>query len=286
MRRSIVSAAVACVLLAACGGAEHPAAGTSSVSEPLPPGAIAFDYDSHLYFDALVADSLPARLVFDTGAVQLSLDSLWFERHAGAFDGMRIGCAVMRGAGQQAEVARMLLDSLAFGIDTLRWQSSMPVIHDLKKILGRKIDGIFGQQFLDGRCVAFDYRRGSMRAVSPDTLAAAGYRRIPARKEGCRIYFPMRIRFDAGHTVEGDFLLDTGCGLAAIVATAAADKAGLELMEGMKLPYETASGGVGGRAESYVCRAAEVALGEYTLRDVVVEVSRNGTGFLASKEAD
>jgi hypothetical protein len=40
-------------------------------------GTVKFQYNGHLYFDALVGDSLPARLIFDTGATGLYVDSLW-----------------------------------------------------------------------------------------------------------------------------------------------------------------------------------------------------------------
>ena len=34
---------------------------------PLPDGAVAFDYAGHLYFDVVLRDSIPARMIFDTG---------------------------------------------------------------------------------------------------------------------------------------------------------------------------------------------------------------------------
>lgn len=80
LKRSL-SYALACLLLAACGGAgvQHSAAPPDS--ELLPEGAVAFRYHrGHLYFDATVCDSIPARLVFDTGATGLYVDSLWLAR--------------------------------------------------------------------------------------------------------------------------------------------------------------------------------------------------------------
>lgn len=272
---------LAAATLAACGSASVPAA---SEPEPLPDGAIPFDYDrGHLYFDARIADSLPARLIFDTGATLLSLDSLWLTRTGGAFDGLKSGRGVLRGAGERPELVRLLLDSLSLEVDTLRWRSAQTVVHDLRRIVGRRIDGIFGEYYLDGLCVAFDYRRGFMRAVSTDTLAAAGYVRIAARKESSRIYFPMRVVFDAGHVVEGEFMLDTGCGKTAVVSTPAADRAALDGYAGRKVHVRESAGGVGGRSESYCSRAAEVTLGGHTLRDVPVWVSGNRSGVLAGE---
>lgn len=265
-------------ILAAC-AESAPAA---SEAQPLPEGTVPFDYDrGHLYFDARVADSLPARLIFDTGATLLSLDSLWVVRTDGAFDRLRSGRAILNGAGQSPETVRLLLDSIYLNVDTLRWQSAATIVHNLRKIVGCRADGIFGQYYLDGLCVEFDYLHGFMRAVSPDTLAAAGFVRIPARKESSRIYFPMRVVFDADHVIEGEFLLDTGCGSTAIVNTPAADRAGLSGYTGHKVHVTESSGGVGGRLDSYCCRAAEVTLGRHTLRDVPVQVACTRSGVLA-----
>lgn len=281
IRFRCLAALLLAATLAACGRMSAPAA---PEPEPLPDGAIPFDYDrGHLYFDARIADSLPARLIFDTGATLLSLDSLWLTETGGAFDGLKSGQGVLRGAGQRSELVRLLLDSLSLEVDTLRWRSAQTVVHDLRRIVGRRIDGIFGEYYLDGRCVAFDYRRGFMRAVAPDTLAAAGYVRIPARKERSRIYFPMRVVFDADHVVEGEFMLDTGCGATAFVSTPAADRAALDGYAGHKVHVTESAGGVGGRTESYCSRAAEVTLGGHTLRDVPVCVSENRSGVLAGE---
>ena len=67
------------VLLAACGGpADQPSAEVAAVV--LPEGAVPLEYDGHIRFEATVGDSVPARLLFDTGAAGLYLDSLWQER--------------------------------------------------------------------------------------------------------------------------------------------------------------------------------------------------------------
>ncbi len=167
MKRSL-SYALACLLLAACGGAgvQHSAAPPDP--ELLPEGAVAFRYHrGHLYFDATVCDSIPARLVFDTGATGLYVDSLWLAR-SGVAPG-RAARGVIGGTGVLVASMRILLEKLAFAIDTLRRESEMTPVLALKEVLGRQSDGILGQRFLAQSCVEFNLRRGYMRAVSPDT---------------------------------------------------------------------------------------------------------------------
>ena len=201
LKRSL-SYALACLLLAACGGAgvQHSAAPPDP--ELLPEGAVAFRYHrGHLYFDATVCDSIPARLVFDTGATGIYVDSLWLAR-SGVAPG-RAARGMIGGTGVSVASMRILLEKLAFAIDTLRRESEMTPVLALKEVLGRQSDGIFGQRFLAQSCVEFNLRRGYMRAVSPDTLAAAGFACVAVEKRDDRIYLPACVRFDAGHAAEG-----------------------------------------------------------------------------------
>lgn len=107
------------------------------------------------------------------------------------------------GTGVSVASTRILLEKFAFAIDTLRRESEMTPVLALKEVLGRQSDGIFGQRFLAQSCVEFNLRRGYMRAVSPDTLAAAGFACVAVEKRDDRIYLPACVRFDAGHAPEG-----------------------------------------------------------------------------------
>lgn len=269
---------VAGLLAGACGGTGAQPQATS-VPEPLPEGAVAFRYDRHLYFDGAVCDSLSARLVFDTGATGLYVDSLWFAQSGFTPSQPARGC--VGGAGTGISQVRILFDKIRFGIDTLQWQSEMTPVLALKEVLGRHADGIFGQQYMAHDCVEFNLGRGYLRAVSPDTLASAGFTRIGAEKRSDRIYIPAQVRFDSLHTVAGLFLLDMGSPGTVSVTTPAARRAGFDSFPGKKVPYNTVSGGIGGGSDHIYCRAGAVSFGDRTFADVPVEVSRNEAGFLS-----
>lgn len=265
------------LLLASCGSGSGPA---EPAPEPIPADAVTFDYDTHLYFDMIVGDSIPARLVFDTGAVGLYLDPLWRERSG--FEPQRLTRSLLpAGAGTQNTVVTVVLDSLTFGTDTLRWESTMTPLIDLKSILGRRIDGIFGLKYFDGRCIEFNLRRGYLRAAAPDTLAAAGFVRHAVERRGSRLLVPARVRFDADRIVEGKFLVDMGCGDGVVVNTPAAREAGFDGYTGKTVGYATISGGVGGQAASRLCRADSVGFGGRSFAAVPVSVALNETGYLA-----
>lgn len=264
--------------LAACGEASVPA-----TEEPLPADAIALDYyRGHYYFDAAVCDSLPARLVFDTGATGLCVDSTWLARSG--WKPRRLGQARLSGAGSATESVPLLLDTLAFRVDTLRLESRHTAVVDLKSILGRRADGIFGPDYFAGRCVLFDLGRGYMRGIDADTLAAAGFSRAETQRRGNDLFVRVRVRFDAARVVEGWFLLDTGCGSELVVNAPAARRAGLDGYEGRRLCYATVAGGIGGASEIEICRADSVAFGGRTLAGVPVGISRNASGYLSRED--
>lgn len=262
--------------LAACGGPVR-----TDVPGPLPEDAVPFDYDGHLRFDALLFDTIPARLVFDTGAAGLYVDSTWLA--ASGYAPQRVSRAFMPGgAGSQMTQVRILYDTLSFRIDTLAWRSDglVPVMN-LRVILGRDADGIVGQRFFRDRCVAFDLRRGYMRGAAADTLESAGFVRLDAERQHDFIYVSARVALDSLHDAEGRFLLDMGCRDAVVLTARAAREAGFDDFSGRKVGYATLSGGVGGAASSCFCRAAGITLGGHAFKNVPVEVSRNESGFLA-----
>ncbi len=285
MKRTLLSTVslLFCVLAVGCGGT---AASVTDEAEPLPEGAFPFDYHrGHLYFDARFCDSLPARLIFDTGAVGLHVDSLWLLRSE--WSPRRLGRANLGGAGVRRKEVPLILDTLSFDVDTLHLESRITSVLDLKAIVGRQADGIFGLDYLNrfaDSCVLFDLRRGYMRAVKPDTLADAGFRRFPVEKQGEFLLVDACVRFDDERVVDGLFLLDMGCGTILIVNTPAAREAGFGGYAGPRVHYATIAGGVGGESETEICRAAAVDFGGVTFAAVPVNVSRDESGYHARED--
>ncbi len=285
MKRALLHAVLllTCMLSAGCVGRS---ASDNAEAEPLPAGAVPFGYNrGHIYFDARLCDSLPARLIFDSGAVGLHVDSLWLVRSG--LQLRRLGRAHLRGAGERGQEVSLVLDTLSFGVDTLRLESCMTPVFDLKSLLGRQADGIFGVDYLSRfaeSCVLFDLRQGYLQAVNPDTLAEAGFRRIPAVKQGDNLLVEASVQFDDKRVVTGRFLLDTGCGTTLIVNAPAARKADFAGYAGRKVRYTTDAGGVGGDSKSEMCRVAAVEFGGRTFASVPVSVSCDVSGYLARED--
>lgn len=270
------------VLAAACVGIPYKKVPASRLKR-LPAGAIALDYhDGHIYLNAQIFDSLPAHLVFDTGASGLYLDSLWLLKSG--FAPQRNVKGRIIGAGTDTQFVRVILDSIPFAVDTLCYQSTLTPILALKEILGLRVDGIFGQRYLADACVEINLKQGYMRAVRLQTLAAAGFVRMPVVKRDYRIYVPMRVQFDSERFVDGEFMLDMGSGGILDIASPAARRAEFEEVKNKKILYNTISGGVGGESSYIRSRARWVSFGRYKFTGVLVDVSMNESGVLAGDD--
>ena len=83
----ILAATLFAITGSACGNtkatADNLPAATNNVTaqqgQSLPDGAVAFSYSTHLYFNVVLRDSIPAKMVFDTGNTSILLDEAFYK---------------------------------------------------------------------------------------------------------------------------------------------------------------------------------------------------------------
>jgi hypothetical protein len=271
------------IALTACPseGGNKPAE-TTDVSEHIHTDRISLRYDRHLYLDVMVHDTVPASMIFDTGATGLYVDSLWLVE-SGIEPAYR-QAAMIGGAGGGYDRTELFRDTLDFSLDSVRWSSQMTVILQLKEILGRQADGIIGQAYLSNYCVEFNLRDGYMRRVSPDTLARAGFVRHDVDKRGDKIYVRAGLELDAQHEAEGMFLLDTGAPHSMSLSPFATSQVGFDSYSGSKIAFGTKWGGIGGKTEGFYCKADAVIFGGHRFVDVPVDVSATQSAYTANND--
>lgn len=273
------------LVLTACppgdGGGRH--GNTPDTPDPLPTGTVAFDYDRHLYFDALVGDSLPARLIFDTGATGLYLDSLWFAQ-SGLDPKYRQSAIMMGGTEDKTHSkAEMVFDTLALRVGDANWSSTATVIMQLKTMLGRRADGMFGQKYLENECVEFNLRRGYLRRASSDTLAAAGFTKHEIETRNHRTFVHAKVTLDERHAVEGSFILDMGSPHAVVLSSRAGHTMRFDSYRGRKIAKGAPQGGnAGWKISSFLCRADSMTFGGHGFAGVPIVVSQNRDGALGN----
>lgn len=265
----------------ACGGSTQPAA-TTEAERVLPEGAVPFAYRHHLYFDAVVRDSIPARLIFDSGNTNLLLDSTFYAEHFSHNGTLRK--SMLGGAGGGMELASIDPSGWQYCIGGHAMQEQMAIVLNLRKIVGSEADGMFGMSFMQGRKVAFNYADGYMELLPADFQPDNSYHTIACSwldASKMRLKLPMRLTFTDQSTLEGEFLVDMGASSTLILGRGAAQKISPELLNNApKMHFMV--GGIGGSSTEHILALNGVEVGGFQLPPMQLFYSTNTQGSLAS----
>ena len=258
---------------------------TESTPRPLPEGAVAFGYNNHLYFDAVIRDSIPARLVFDTGNTNLLLDSTFYAENFAKQGTLRK--AFVGGAGNGRQMANVDMSGWEYRVGSFAHKDQTAVVINLRKILGNNVSGMFGMEFVRGRKVEFNYADEYMRILGEEQPDAT-YTCIDCKwldDSKTRILVPVKIALDATTSREGLFLVDLGSSGTVNINSSSVAKMGLQNHSGVqKMVY--AVGGIGGSRTDYTFKLASVELGGLKVSNIRADYSGNATGALADKRYD
>ena len=96
---------VATVLLAAACANSTAKNEHTAEKQPIPAGAVEMQYNKHLYFQVMLRDSIPARMIFDTGSSNLLIDSTFYASTFGK--GKNLRRAMLGGAGDGHELTTL-----------------------------------------------------------------------------------------------------------------------------------------------------------------------------------
>lgn len=251
-------------------------------AKKLPADAVPFSYRRHICFDMVLRDSVPARMIFDTGANNLLLDSAFYAYHFAANGNLRK--AMLGGAGNGMEMANIDASGWSYRVGGKSHHEQMAVVLNLRKIVGDDVDGLFGLPFMQGKRVEFNYADGYMRFLTAGEEIANDFVRVDCKWLGSkkeRIILPLSITFANGYTFNGDFLLDTGMpGTLSLNSTTAKKlKANGVLDDAGKFVYTV--GGIGGSAVQNDICASQINVAGHALNDVRINWSENSLGSLA-----
>lgn len=253
----------------------------------IPADAIQMKYNKHLYFQAVLRDSIPARMVFDTGSHYLILDSAFYASRFGEAKNLRR--AMLGGTGDGYELTDLDASDWSYRIGNESHTDQIAIVMNLRKILGDEVDGLFGMPFMMGKRVEFNYAGGYVRFLAAEEPVAEDFTAIECKwldDKDRRIILPLSVTFADGYTLDGKFLMDTGmpdC-LSLNSTTAMRLKMGGHLADARRMVFDM--GGIGGsRSESYI-RTRQIAIGGKAIDDVRISCSDNEQGALADSRYD
>ena len=111
----------------------------------IPADAIAMEYQNQLYFDIMLRDSIPARMVFDTGNTTLLLDSTYYATNFSKNNTLRR--AMLSGAGGSRQMAYLDMSGWSYRVGAQAQSERMAIVINLRKIIVRKKSNIMVGNF-------------------------------------------------------------------------------------------------------------------------------------------
>ena len=277
---------VAMVLLAtACANSTAKSQQTEE-KQPIPEGAVEMKYNRHAYFKVMLRDSIPARMIFDTGSNNLLIDSTFYASTFG--EGKNLRRAMLGGAGNGHELTTLDASGWSYSVGEESHTEQMAIIMNLRKIVGDGADGLFGLPFMRGKRVEFNYAGGYMRFLSADEVIGDDFTAIQCKKLDNieRIIIPLSVTFSDGYTLDGNFLMDTGMPdeLSLNSATANRLKAEGHLANARRMKFEV--GGIGGSRTDNYLTTKQITIGGKSINNIRITYSENEKGSLADSRYD
>lgn len=290
---TIVTLAIIAALCCACSNRNREARIEDMAYEeveqlkPLPEGAIAFDYSNHLYFEVVLRDSVPAKMIFDTGNTNILIDNKLFKEYFAPSPTLQR--VVIQGTGNSLEAAYRDTSDWKYSIGEYSQTEQGATIMDLQKILGNEADGMFGMEFMRGRKVEFNYADEYMRILPSEEQPDEGYTCVKCKwldNRGARMVMPISLKINDNVSFDGNFLVDIGSSGSISLNSSLVAKLKLNrvLTDVKKKIYDT--GGVGGSRTDYLFVAKDISVAGYEIKDVVIDFSGNTQGMMANDSFD
>ena len=254
--------------------------------QPIPEGAVEMKYNRHAYFKVMLRDSIPARMIFDTGSNNLLIDSTFYASNFG--EGKNLGRAMLGGAGNGHELTTLDASGWSYSVGEESHTEQMAIIMNLRKILGDGADGLFGLPFMHGKRVEFNYPGGYMHFLVAEEKIGEDFTAIQCKRLDNidRIIIPLSVTFSDGYTLDGNFLMDTGMPdeLSLNSATANRLKAEGHLANARRMKFEV--GGIGGSRTDNYLTTKQITIGGKSINNIRITYSENEKGSLADSRYD
>ena len=253
----------------------------------IPADAIAMEYQNQLYFDVILHDSIHARMIFDTGNTNILLDSTYYAKNFSKNNTLRR--AMIAGAGNSRQMAYLDMSGWDYRVGKQTQSERMAIVINLRKIIGERVDGMFGMAFMQGKRVEIDYDDSYMRVLTAEEQIPSDFTRIECKwldESKSRIIAPIAVTLGNSYVFSGQFMVDTGMSgtLSFNSATANKLKAEKHITSIRSMVY--AVGGIGGSRTDYVLKSPQIALGGKAINDVRISWSANDTGAAADTRYD
>lgn len=270
-------------LMACRSGNSDSATQTTADSLPIVQSTvIPFKYYGHLYCPMIINDSVKGNFVFDTGADNLYLDTLFLFQSP--LPQKQTGTVMLPGVGSSFQKTKMIRDKYNCQYGPLTLTPPYTVTMNLKPILGRYADGIIGMNFLKDSVFSIDYIKEEIRILDPKDFSTEGYEKLPISIRKNRIYIQAAIQVAPKKKIEGEFLLDLGNGGSINLTNQCARENNLAQLVPEKIRTYTNWGGIGGASSSFNFQADTFYIGNQKIVKPLADYSNDTKGALSSRD--
>lgn len=244
---------------------------------------IPFYYTNHIVLKGLVNKEHAARLVLDSGADGLYLDSTYFAE--AKIPIVRRQLATLPGAGSTPQQIVVVLDTVRTSFQGIEYIPRFVPLISLRSILGQDVDGIIGLSFLRNYIAQLDYKNRTLKLINPnDFQTPEGWESIPFELIRNRIIVDLEIGIKEGLVLNEKFQIDLGNGGTVDITSPTAKEHRLSERIEKKLSYLNVSGGVGGEIRGNQFRANYLKFGNFRIEKPVLDYSIDTAGALAKEE--
>lgn len=237
---------------------------------------ISYDGDGYLYLNVLLDEKYKGNFIFDTGFNQTVLDSLFCSKinYKSITTDIKIG-----GIGNSTKVLKLYTDSIHFKfINTgYHFKNRFSIILDLKKMVGKNIDGILGLDTFSNVPYSIDYVTKKISFIN----SVKGYEPLKAKFKDNQIFIELAITINNGNKLNGMFLVDTGSNQTIFNNHVFINDG---IYNNFKKKKFYAKGGIGGDSNGYFLPVEEINIGRYNIKNIIATVSSDTLGMLANKD--
>ena len=244
---------------------------------------IHFEYDGHIYVEMCISDTIRGKFIFDTGASDLYLDSIFVANTSMQYlntEDARIG-----GAGNVGyRTIPLITDTIPFSLGNNLFYSTKTPIIELSGFNDDDIAGIIGINFFKKNILNINFSDKYLCILDSTTSETIDLDAIDFSLVKNRIYIDTKIIIDSTRTIFGPFEIDLGCADEVLLTNNTAKENALNEVN-KKVSYFISEGGVGGASSSgYDLRANDISIGNYTFKDIVIGYSNDTLGALSKRD--
>lgn len=245
--------------------------------------SIPFMYRGHLYLDATINNTIPCRVIFDTGGADIfGIDSV-FLAHS-VWKPQKLGQAMAGGAAGKTKM-RVIFEPATVKISNHTEKFEYVPIFKLRDVLDCHVDGIIGIKDIMNHPFEINFEHGYIKQHIVDKPQVDGYIKVPIIYKDKRILLQAETVI-AGKSIKGTYLMDTGGGGTINFTAATTRQNSLETIEGKRIVTDCTQFGLGAKEQETIVtmKSQQFIIGNDTITNKEFDYLPNGVGAFSDRE--